>query len=189
MNKNVLIGLFVVMLTAGTLFGQPLPVPSIASPVNLDFGIGGGATLPNGKLSDSSNTGWHAGAKIRLHGFMPLSIVALGTYHRLPNKSGSESATELMIGAGIEYPLPSVMVKPYFGLEGTVNVLSSTAVGATSTTREGISVGAGVEFTIPAFGSFDTSVKYEMLNLFGKEAGDPDYSQISANVSIMLSII
>lgn len=182
-------GLLVVLLAAGTLLGQSLPTPSLASPVNMDIGIGGGATLPSGKLSDANNTGWHAGGKIRLHGFMPLSIVALGNYHRLPNKVGSESDTEVMIGAGLEYPIPSVMVKPYFGVDATVNIFSNTGPGPSSTTRQGIGVGVGVEFTVPAFGSFDTSVKYQMLNLIGKENNEEGISQISANLAIMFSVL
>lgn len=185
MKKNLLMALLVAGLAAGRVLAQP----SLESPVNIDIGLGGGATLPSGKLIDANNTGWHAGAKVRLHGFMPLSIVALGTYHRLPDKNGTDTDAETMIGAGLEYPLPSAMVKPYFAVDGTVNIFNNSGTGASSRTREGIGVGAGVEFSIPAFGSFDTSIKYQMLNLIGKEAAEDDISQISASVAIMFSVI
>jgi hypothetical protein len=177
--------LCVVLFSAIGAFAQ---VP-IDNPVKIDIGLGGGVTMPNGTLSDGLNTGWHAGAKIRLHGFMPLSIVGLGSYHRLAQKAGSESSTEMMLGAGLEYPFPSAMVKPYLGLDATVNVLGSTAANSSSVTREGIGLGAGVEFTVPAFGSFDASVKYQMLNLMGKETGEEDVKQISANLSIMFNVL
>src|SRR5712671_1736021 len=69
------------------------PVVSVVPPVQLDLGIGGGMSLPTGDLNNTNNTGWHVNGLVRLHGFMPLSVVASGSYHRLPNAGGITMAT------------------------------------------------------------------------------------------------
>src|SRR5437667_181958 len=54
-----------------------------------------------------------------------------------------------------------------------------------------LDLGIGVEFTAPGVGSFDTSVKYQMLNLWGKDATDNDktVAQIAANLTIVFSVL
>ena len=94
-----------------------------------------------------------------------------------------------MIGAGIEYPIPTPIVHPYLGLDGLVNLLSSTASGSSSITREGLGIGGGIQFSVPAFGSFDASVKYQMFNLIGKESNEQNLSQIVTTLSIMFSVL
>jgi len=186
MKRTILLA-FSLIVSLSTIRAQ-VPIPSIGPPINLDLGVGGGISLPNGKLNDSDNTGFHVGAKARLHGSIPVNIVLSGNYNRLPNKSGSESDVIWMIGAGLEYPIPSIEVKPYLGADVLVSSFSSTAAGSQSITREGLGLGAGVAFPVPAVGNFDVSVKYQMLNLVGKESNEDTISQIAANVSLMFSI-
>lgn len=164
-------------------------IPAVSPPVNLDLGIGGGISMPMGTLRDTNNTGFHVGAKARLYGFMPLNVVGSVNYHRLANKVGSESDVIWMAGAGLEYPIPSVMVKPYLGADVLFNSLSNTAAGSSSRSRFGAGFGVGVSFSIPAFGNIDASVKYQLLNLVGKDTGEDTKSQIAANISLMFSII
>src|SRR5689334_12254973 len=133
--------LFVVLLIICTAAGLQAQAPGVSIPVNLEIGIGGGASMPSGTLSDVVNTGWNAGAKGRISGLMPINIVASAMYNRLPLKSGSESNTAWMIGAGIEWKIPAGVVTPYVGVDGLVNLMSSTAANAQSTTREGLGVG------------------------------------------------
>ena len=186
MKKILLFTFLFLFLLIGTSQGQ---VPSIGPPVNLDLGIGGGVSLPNGKLSDADNTGFHVGAKARLHGFMPMNIPISAYYNRLPNKVGGETDVAWMLGAGLEYPIPSVSVKPYLGADALWNVMSNTGSGSSSVNRGGLGVGAGVEFSIPSLGSFDTSVKYQIFNLVGKEASEETFSQIVASVALMFSVL
>jgi hypothetical protein len=175
-----------IMLMAGSASAQ---TPLVGPPLNIDLGLGGGVSLPLGDLSNGDNTGYHGLVKARLHGFMPLSVVATGMYNRLPKKTGGESDFYWMIGAGLEYPLPSLVVKPYFGLDVMYDVISNTAANSTSVNRGGIGLGAGVEFSVPAFGSFDTSVKYQLINVTGKDANENTYSQIAASVAIMFGVM
>lgn len=161
----------------------------VSSPVSLSLGLGGGVSLPTGDLSDLYNTGWHAGGKLRIGGSMPINIVATGMYNSLPEKAADKTDNQLILGGGLEYPIPSVGVHPYFGADALYVHFNNEGTGTSSFNRGGLGVGAGVEFTIPAFGSFDTSVKYQFLNLMGKEDGESTASQIAATVAIMLNLL
>lgn len=141
MKKAILLA-FSLMVCLSASRAQ-VPTPTIGQLINLDLGVGGGISLPNGKLNDLDNTGFHVGAKARLHGSIPANIVISGNYNRLPNKSGSESDVSWMIAAGLEYPIPSIYVKPYLGADVLINSMSNTAAGAQNITREGLGLGAG----------------------------------------------
>lgn len=185
MKHLALIAVAVIIVAGGTVLAQT----PVSSPLSADLGVGGGVSLPTGDLSDANNTGWHALAKIRLHGSIPVNIVGTGMYSRLPNKIGSESNTYWMAAAGIEYPIPSAVVKPYFGVEAMYVNAGSTAAGSSTLSRGGLGFGAGVEFSLPGVGSLDTSVKYQMLNLMGKDANENTYSQIAASVALMFGLM
>ncbi len=164
--------------------------PTLGSPVKLDLGVGGGLSAPTGTFADHENSGWHAGAKARISSSLPFNIVADANYHRLPMKDSSESDVVWIIGAGLELqPLPMPVVTPYIGLEGTVNLLSTTAAGSQSITREGIGAGIGVLCSVPALGNIDASIKYQILNLAGKSDNEDTNAMVVANVSIMFSVL
>jgi hypothetical protein len=184
--KHLAIVFTLFCLMAGLASAQP--TPGISAPFNLDLGIGGGISSPMGTFSNYESSGWHAGAKARLHGFMPLNVVASLNYHRYPEVLGGSDFI-WMGGAGLEYTIPSPVVKPYFGVDGLINMFNNTGAGAQSSTREGVGLGGGIEFAVPTFGSFDASVKYQMLNLFGKNGNEDTISQVAANISVMFSIL
>jgi hypothetical protein len=164
--------------------GTPVSVP-----LSLTLGLGGGVSLPTGDISDFYNTGYHAGGKLRIAGPLPFNIVAGGMYNSLPEKVGDKSDNQVILGAGLEVGIPAVAVKPYFGADLLYVHFNNEGTGTSSFNRGGLGLGAGVEFVIPAFGSFDTSVKYQFLNLMGKEATEGTASQIVATVAIMVGII
>ena len=176
---------------AAVLLIVPVPAGSqiIESPISLKLGIGGGVSLPTGSLGDAYNTGWNAGAKVRLGGWIPVNLVAVGMHNSLPLKGADNSDDQLILGGGIEYAITSVVVHPYIGADYYYVNFDNKASGAPAFNRGGLGVGAGVEFSIPGFGSFDTGVKYQYLNLTGKEEGERDVSQIAATVTLMLGLI
>ncbi len=181
--KNIFLSVVLILSVACVSYGQ---VPG--SPVSCEIGIGGGATVPTGDLSNADNTGWNAGAKARFSGLIPLDIIASGNYNRLANKVGSESDILYGFGAGLEYTIPSPVVTPYIGAQAFVNVITNSAANATSVTREGAGIGAGARVEIPAFGHFDLSVQYQMLNLIGKETDEGTTSQLAATVYLMFNV-
>ena len=167
----------------------PLHSQVIESPITLKLGLGGGVSLPAGTLSDGYNTGWNAGAKMRLGGWIPVNLVAMGMHNSLPMKDSSNSDDQLLIGGGIEYAITSVVVHPYFGVNAFYVNFDNHASGAPAFNRGGLGVSAGVEFQLPGFGSFDTAVMYQYMNLMGKEAGEKDMTQIAATITLMFGLI
>jgi len=160
----------------------------VEAPITLKAGIGGGVSLPSGTVADDHNTGWNAGARIRLGGWIPLNLVADGAHNSLPLKSVDESNDQLILGGGIEYAITSAVVHPYFGLEAYYVNFTNNGSGVADFNRGGASLGAGVEFALPGLGSFDTAVKYMYLNAMGKETGEDDIAQISATVTLMFDV-
>jgi len=182
---KILLLVMMSVVLSGVMFGQ---VP-IGSPVSIELGFGGGVSLPNGKLSDVNETGYHAGAKARFKSILPMNIVASANYNRLPEKGTDKTDSQWMVGAGLEYSLPGAGVSPYLGVDAMLNIFDNQGTGTSSFSRGGLGLGAGVLFSLPGVGSFDTSVKYQMMNLMGKDPGEETYSQIAANVSLMFGIL
>ena len=181
---------FVVALLSLTLAAAlPLSAQMVQSPIYLDGGVGGGVSLPNGKLADGHNTGWHAGAKARLGGWLPINLTAMGRFNSLPAKEGDFSDEQIIIGAGAEYALPFLAVHPYVGLDYLYVDYDNKAPNVTDFTRSGLGLGVGMEFALPGLGGFDTEIKYQWLNLWGKETGEEDLSQIAATITLMFDLL
>ncbi|HMD14883.1 MAG TPA: hypothetical protein VKI62_09675 [Bacteroidota bacterium] len=176
----------VAILFAGNVFAQ---VPSVGLPISLDLGVLGGISVPMGTLSDNTNNGWNAGAKARISGLIPIDIVAFGIYNRLPDKVDTYSSTAWLIGAGLELPLPSLIVKPYLGIDGFLTTLSNTGPSATSLSREGVGIGGGVRASVPILGSVDVGIKYQILNQLGQNANEQTLSQVAVNVALMFGVL
>lgn len=176
----------VLILLTGSVWAQ---TPSVGLPISLDIGVLGGISVPMGDLSNSNNSGWNAGAKARISGLIPIDIVASAIYSRLPDKFDDNSDAAWMIGAGLELPLPSLIVKPYLGVDGFVTSLSNTGPDSRSLTREGIGIGGGVRGSIPILGSVDVGIKYQILNQFGQDANEPTLSQVAVNVALMFGVL
>jgi hypothetical protein len=183
MTKSI--ALFALLLIASV----PTRSQIVESPISLKLGVGGGVSLPTGSLGDAYNTGWNAGAKVRLGGWIPVNLVAVVMHNSLPLKGADNSDDQLIVGGGIEYAITSVVVHPYFGADYYYVNFDNQASGTPAFNRGGLGVGAGVEFAIPGFGSFDTGVKYQYLNVTGKEEGENDISQIAATVTLMLGLL
>lgn len=183
--KMFSIVVFVILMT-GSVFAQ---APSVGLPISLDLGVLGGVSMPMGNLSDFTNSGWNAGAKARISGLIPIDIVAFGIYNRLPDKADDYSSTAWIFGAGLELPLPSLIVKPYLGVDGFISTLSNTGPSANSLSREGVGIGGGVRTSIPILGSIDIGIKYQILNQLGQDANEQTLSQVAVNVALMFSVL
>ena len=157
--------------------------------VQLDLGIGGGISLPNGTLSDIDNTGYNGIGKLRLHGVLPLNITGMAMYNRLPNKVGGESDQQWMFGGGLEYAMMSLVVHPYIGGDVFYTSFTNSAAGSPTKSRGGAGIGIGAIFGLPGSGGIDVSAKYQMMNLMGKDSGEETLSQISINAAWMFNIL
>jgi hypothetical protein len=160
------------------------------TPVTLDVGLGGGVSLPAANMSDGYNTGYHGGGKVRLSGWLPVNLVASGWYNTMPEKTADQSDTQVMVGGGIELAIISAGVHPYFGLDAFYTEFTDKGPVQASFSRGGLGIGAGVEFSLEGFGSFDTSLKYQYMNAMGKASdSEPTFSQIAATVTLMFGLL
>ena len=176
MKKTIYLFVAIIFCLAG------IAVAQIGSPISFGIAVGGGLSAPSGDLSNVSSTGYHGAAKARFGSIgFPFDLTGAVAYHRLPDKTGSEATNMIQIAAGIEYPIPSIEIKPYFLAEFTFNSISRTAANTSSYSREGLNLGAGVQLL-----GFDGSLKYQMLNLLGKENNEGTNSQITATICYMI---
>ena len=197
--KNILWLLVIVMLT-GTVWAQE---ELIGAPVKLTLGVGAGPSTPTGSLSDLDNAGWNAGANVRVEGLIPLELVGMVQYNRLPNRSqyiefaigrpsllgSGESDVAWLYGVGLEYPFSLPVIRPYIGVDGFITSLSNTAPNSPSVTREGIDAGIGAQIPFAVFGNVNVEFKYQIFNIAGKEQNEDTYSQVMANISISFGVL
>lgn len=180
----------------------------------LDLGLGGGVTQilgPEGLTNsvEENGAGYSTEFNFGLKGkftlpLLPLKPNVFFLYHII-NGSGDvtggtvENSQNIMtIGAGVEYsflPVPGP-VSPYLGLDvfytGFGEFESKTpaaTIKGESSTRYGLGIGAGAEITAAPKVDIDVNVKYNMLNLLGKDDGEETISAINLNVFIFFSVL
>ena len=167
----------------------------------LKFGIGGGLTMfSNGNSNANYNTGYHVGAKLKLEiPLVPITPVGYVNYHVLSSSYSSNglsaSATQkiLSLGVGAEYSLLPGPISPYIAVDFGYNNFGEEKITTTvgtfpnipSFSRTGLDIGAGAQIKIPFLITLDGSIKYNMMNLFGKTSGEQNLSAVIINVSVL----
>ncbi len=148
-------------------------------------------TLPVGDLSDTHKLGFNAGGKVRISGLAPIRLVGTGYYVKLGGEEiGAitlEDAKIVQVGVGFEYKLvPAPIVKPYVAGDVLYNNID---LGGGSDSKFGVGVGGGLEINLGGVLHLDGMVKYQALNLVGKDEGESTLSQFGATVSLMFSVM
>ncbi|MFI5251204.1 MAG: outer membrane beta-barrel protein [Bacteroidota bacterium] len=185
MKKALYLFAAVIFILTGTAYAQ------VGSPVSINLAIGGGVSMPSGDFSNTYKTGYHGAAKVRIGSLLPLDLVGAVAYHHYADTSGSYAVNLLGISAGVEYPIPSVEIKPYLSAEIALNSLSDNTPNSSTRSRQGVNLGVGAQFM-----GLDASVKYEMINLMGKQditvangtISEPSYNQIVINLSYVFGL-
>ena len=186
--------IFISILLTSSTYGQ-----------ELKFGFGGGlSTISNDNSGLSYNAGYHLSAKAKLEiPLIPFKPVAFIQYYvmngsfsytsSVGNVSVNASQKIFSFGFGGEFALIPGPISPYiavdFGYNNIGEIKFDTPIVSKSLTssisRTGLDIGAGIELAIPFFVTFDASVKYNMLNLFGKQGGESSVSAINLNLSVL----
>jgi hypothetical protein len=156
--------------------------------IQLDLGIGGGLSFPTSPLSDNDNVGYNAIGKARLHGILPLNITGMAMFNTLPNKAGGSSDQQWMFGAGLEYGMMSIAVHPYLGVDAFYSSLTNTSSGSSTLNRGGMGFGFGAILGLPGSGGIDASLKYQVMNMWGKESNEQTAGQVTLNAAFMFNI-
>lgn len=115
------------------------------------------------------------------------------------NSSGIEySQSILSVGLGIQYgfiPVPAG-IDPYLALDLMYNgfgEFKQTTFGNEETfdgeSRFGLGLGVGAEITIIPVLNIDLLVSYQMMNLVGKEEGEPSLSTLTLDAFLLFSFL
>ncbi len=134
-----------------------LMAPVAMAQAQLKFGIGAGASLPNGDLGDAVETGYHLMATAGIHPpLAPVGFRVDGSWNQFNMKAASSENIRVMaLTANAVMSMPGAMVvKPYvIGGVGMYNSKASVA-NAESSNDLGVNVGAGVSFGLAGFSAF-----------------------------------
>ena len=134
-----------------------LMAPIAMAQAQLKFGIGAGASVPNGDFSNGTETGYHvlavAGIKPPL---APVGFRVDGMWNQFSATGNSSAKLRIMsLSANAILSMPGAMVvSPYaIGGVGMYNSKDNSA-GATASNDVGVNIGAGVSFGLAGFSAF-----------------------------------
>jgi len=129
------------------------------------LGVGGGAAIPVGKLSNIQNTGYNGMVVLAVGSAeLPIGVRFDGIYNNLvkntvPVPEGSPAATssDLRIVAGLfnlVFAFPGTSAKPYMLAGGGLYSTRSDVSGTKAKTDFGFNAGAGITFGLGPFAAF-----------------------------------
>lgn len=173
----------------------------------IKFLIGGGLASVQGppewtntfeKLGADFNNELNIGAKVKIGiPIIPFKPVAGITYYFLKGSSSSSQAGDfskslnlLSLYAGGEYafipgpfsPYANVDIQYNFFMEGKEEFPGGNGSFSGSGNRIGLGLGIGMNFKFLPFMGLDLSVKYNFLNISGKQENEPSYRILNFNL-------
>ncbi len=162
----------------------------------IDIGLGGGLSLVQSPAEYTDvagfSTEYHIGIKGKLNlPAFPITPIGFVEYHFL-NGSMSTAAGNvdtkqdiLSIGVGGELSLIPGPLSPYLGLDFEFNNFGDFEPSGTgSASRTGLGIGAGLMFELLPIINIDLSLKYQMMNLWGKSDGEETIGIINLNAAV-----
>ena len=135
------------VLSIGLSLG--LGASALAAQTPVQFGLGGGASIPSGSTSDGLKTGWHGTALVQfMPAASPVGFRVDGSYHQMKFDGGGGKDQVIDGTANVVYEFkvsPETKFRPYvIGGGGVYNVKAKPDVGPSpSETKFGINAGAG----------------------------------------------
>jgi outer membrane protein with beta-barrel domain len=139
-------------VTKGVLsicLGLALGTTALAAQAPVQFGLGGGASVPSGSTSDGLKTGWHGTALVEFKPVAsPVGFRIDGNYNQLNFEGGGGKDRVIDGTANAVYGFrvsPETKFRPYLiGGGGIYNVKAKPDIGPSpSNTKFGINGGAG----------------------------------------------
>ncbi len=196
-----------ILVFAGSLFGQGLKIGPAIGYTKIQNDL-----IPDYDFEYGSEIHYGGKAKFDIP-MVPISPV-LSVYYVKFNGDGSYDGPMLLdfnqsnfnvesnllsIGIGGEMSLLPGPVSPYLALDILFNSFGDTKVTSDDfnfqnnvgdgVSRQGLGLGAGVEFTLlPAF-DVDLSLKYNFNNLIGKEDGEDNFNTLQITANVLFDIL
>jgi hypothetical protein len=136
-----------------------LMAPVAMAQAQLKFGVGAGASVPNGDFSTGLETGYHvlvtAGIKPPL---APVGFRVDGMFNQFNGKSPSTSKLNVMgLNANAILSMPgAIVLSPYVigGVGMYRSSISPKITGVDPSNDLGVNIGAGINFGLAGFGAF-----------------------------------
>ena len=126
-----------------------LGATTLSAQTPVQFGLGGGASIPSGSFSNFLKTGWHGMALVQFKpASSPVGFRVDGMYHQLNFKGGGEKRQIIngTANAVYDFPVsPETKFRPYLiGGAGVYNVKDKPDnLPSASATKLGVNAGAG----------------------------------------------
>lgn len=152
------------------------------------FGLGGGAAIPVGKLSDAQNTGYN-GVVVLAIGVaeLPIGVRVDGIYNNLrknnPAGSGLTFADLRIAGAlfNLILAFPGTTAKPYLIAGGGLYSTKSDVPGAKAKNDFGFNAGLGTTFGFGPFAAFLES-RYHTISRSAADGGVVQFVPITVGL-------
>jgi hypothetical protein len=163
-----------------SVFGAPI----VSAQMPVQFGLGGGVTIPSGSTSDGLKTGWHGMGLIQFKpASSPVGFQIDGAYQQLKFDGGGGKDQIIDGTANVVYEFqvsPETKFRPYLiGGGGVYNIKAKPDIGGSvSDTKFGINAGAGFNIQASGVGLF---VEGRFHNVF-VEGSDFHFIPITAGV-------
>ncbi|MFH0733809.1 MAG: outer membrane beta-barrel protein [bacterium] len=126
-----------------------------------------------------------------------------GTLYNV-NMKAETDASILTFGVGAQYSLIPGPISPYVSASILFNSISELKVKATASyqgvtnseeetygekiSRTGLGLGAGLNISILPVIDLDVSLRYNIVNMLGKEDGEDTISMVNANVTVFFAL-
>jgi outer membrane protein with beta-barrel domain len=152
----------------------------------LALGIGGGAVIPVGKLSDTQIAGYNAilGLAIGVSE-LPIGLRFDGIYNNFSHKnvSGVSTYDLRVIGAlgNLIFAFPGTSAKPYIIVGGGLYNTKSSVPGAKSENKFGFNAGIGATFGVGPFATFLES-RYHSISRNAADGGVMQFVPITVGL-------
>ena len=149
--------------------------------------LGGGATIPVGKLNDTQKTGHSAIAALAIGvADLPVGVRFDGVYNNLPARAqtgGTTSSDLRVMGAlaNLIFAFPGTSAKPYVIVGGGLYNSKADLPGAKSQNNFGVNAGLGTTFGIGPFAIFLES-RYHSISRSVKKGGVFQFVPITLGV-------
>jgi hypothetical protein len=169
--------------------------PIAGASFKLDLGAGGGVAFPVSDLGDRTSRGYSVGMNMRMHGFAPVQLGMGVHYNSLPFRPheffySQGSLQHWIINGGMEIPVPMRWGEyPYLSLDFLFSAVENTGSSYATTSSSGFGVGLGMVEPLSRISDIDFTLKYQLLNMFGKDAFDGNFNQIVFAAHIMVGVV
>jgi len=170
--------------TVGVCLGLSLGAAAVSAQTPVEFGVGGGLSVPTGTTSNGLKTGWHGLALVQFKpASSPVGFRIDGSYNQLGFDGGGGKDEVIAGTANAVYELATSaesQFHPYLIAGGGIyNVKGKPDFGVSvSSTKFGINAGAGFNFKSSGIGFFVEGRFHDIL------LSGPDFHYIPITAGI-----